>query len=102
MFANEQAMRNTVNNELEISAAESVASSAVKTAIDLEATMVVVLTETGTSARLLAKYRPQVPILAFTVAADVARQINGYLRNVQTQVKSSTRDSKCWYFACFK
>lgn len=79
-------MRNTVNAEMTISPAESVTSSAVKTAIDLGATMVVVLTETGTSARLLAKYRPQVPILAFTAAHNVARQINGYLRNVQTQV----------------
>lgn len=67
--------------------AESVASSAVKTAIDLDASMVVVLTETGTTARLLAKYRPDMPILAFTAAADSARQMNGYLRNVHTQVR---------------
>nr|AIT69995.1 pyruvate kinase [Dictyopteris undulata] len=84
-----QAMRNTVNAEIPTSPAESVASSAVKTAIDLKASMVVVLTETGTTARLLAKYRPEVPILAFTAAHDVARQINGYLRNVQTQVIGS-------------
>lgn len=83
-----QAMRNTVMAEFDaMEPAESVASSAVKTAIDLDAAMVVVLTETGTTARLLAKYRPDMPILAFTAAADCARQINGYLRNVQTQVR---------------
>lgn len=81
-------MRNTVMKEPDyiMEPAESVASSAVKTAIDLGAAMVVVLTETGTTARLLAKYRPDVPILAFTAAADAARQMNGYLRNVQSQV----------------
>lgn len=64
--------------------------------------MVVVLTETGTSARLLAKYRPEMPILAFTAAHDVARQINGYLRNVNTQVSrllyevlQGSRDVQC-------
>ncbi|CAM9309559.1 unnamed protein product [Pylaiella littoralis] len=81
-----QAMRNTVMREIDVmEPAESVASSAVKTAIDLKASMVVVLTETGTTARLLAKYRPDMPILAFTAAADAARQMNGYLRNVQCQ-----------------
>lgn len=83
-----QAMRNTVMREIDqMEPAESVASSAVKTAIDLRAAMVVVLTETGTTARLLAKYRPDMPILAFTAAADAARQTNGYLRNVHTQVR---------------
>ena len=67
-------------------AAESVASSAVKTAIDLKASMVIVLTETGTTARMLAKYRPHVPILAFTASHTVAKQMNGYLRNVYPEV----------------
>lgn len=79
-------MRNTVMAEIKVDPAESIASSCVKTAIDLDASMVVVLTETGTTARLLAKYRPNMPILAFTAAPDTARQINGYLRNVHTQV----------------
>lgn len=80
-------MRNTVMAEMKVEPAESVASSCVKTAIDLDAAMLVVLTETGTTARLLAKYRPDMPILAFTAAPDVARQLNGYLRNVHTQVR---------------
>lgn len=85
-----QAMRNTILKEDEkMEAAESVASSAVKTAIDLKASMVIVLTETGTTARMLAKYRPQVPILAFTASHTVAKQMNGYLRNVYPEVIGS-------------
>lgn len=88
-------MRNTVMREVDaIEPAESVASSAVKTAIDLRATMVVVLSETGNTARLLAKYRPDMPILAFTAAADAARQMNGYLRNVHTQVSDERREGE--------
>eukprot|EP00953_Heterococcus_sp_UTEX-ZZ885_P009685 5688-Heterococcus_DN1.PRE.1 len=68
---------------------ESVGSSAVKTAIDTNATMIVVLTETGTTARLIAKYRPSMPILAFTSSEETARQCNGYLRNVSTKVIGS-------------
>ena len=91
-FHMDQAMRNTVMQEIDtMEPAESVASSAVKTAIDLDATMVIVLTETGNTARLLAKYRPDVPILAFTAAADAARQMNGYLRNVHSQVNERER-----------
>lgn len=41
-----------------ITPAESVASSAVKTASDVGASLIVVLTESGSSARLVAKYRP--------------------------------------------
>lgn len=92
-------MRNTILKENPIiEPAESVASSAVKTAIDLKATMVIVLSETGTTARLLAKYRPQVPILAFTAAYPVARQMNGYLRNVYPEVRQRRNRpfSLCW------
>lgn len=85
-----QSMRNTILKETDkLEPAESVASSAVKTAIDLKASMVIVLSETGTTARLLAKYRPSVPILAFTAAHTAARQMNGYLRNVYPEVIGS-------------
>ncbi|CAM9296416.1 unnamed protein product [Choristocarpus tenellus] len=86
-----QAMRNTVMREDEyvMTPAESVASSAVKTAIDLDSPMIVVLTETGTTARLIAKYRPLAPIIAYTAQHDVARQCNGFCRGVETQVIGS-------------
>eukprot|EP01084_Bolivina_argentea_P073560 133481_1 len=81
-----QAVRNTVLSEKNaMRPAESVASSAVKTAFDTKAAMIVVLTETGTTARLIAKYRPSMPILAFTGLEETARQCNGLLRNVSTK-----------------
>ncbi|CAM9738459.1 unnamed protein product [Discosporangium mesarthrocarpum] len=84
-------MRNTVLSEMDcpMTPAESVASSAVKTAIDLKAPIIVVMTETGNTARLIAKYRPSMPLIAFTAAPEVARQCNGYLRSVYTQVIGS-------------
>jgi pyruvate kinase len=72
-----------------MSPAESVASSAVKTVFDTDAKLIVVLTESGTSARLIAKYHPGVPILALTPYADVARQCQGYVKNVRSSVLAS-------------
>jgi len=62
---------------------EAVASSAVKTAMDINASMVVVLTETGTTARLVAKYRPEVPLLVLTGMPEVARQVKGYMKGAE-------------------
>mmetsp|Transcript_10996 Transcript_10996/g.16388 ORF Transcript_10996/g.16388 Transcript_10996/m.16388 type:complete len:323 (+) Transcript_10996:684-1652(+) len=85
-----QAVRNTVIYEKGVmDGPESVASSAVKTAIDTAATLIVVLTESGTTARLIAKYRPAMPVIAYTSSSEVARQCNGFLRNVSTQVIGS-------------
>jgi len=54
---------------------ESVCSAAVKATIDSICTLIVVLTETGTTARLVAKYRPYVPILAITASGTTLRQL---------------------------
>lgn len=43
-----------------ISLVESIASSAVKTSWDLSTPLIIVVSETGASARLVAKYRPHV------------------------------------------
>ena len=43
---------------------ESVCSSAVKTVIDSDCKLIIALTETGHTARVIAKYRPPCPILA--------------------------------------
>lgn len=48
---------------------ESLASSAVRTAHKVRATLIIVLTRGGSTARLVAKYRPSVPVL--TVAVPV-------------------------------
>merc|ERR1712187_426974 len=58
-----------------VSADEAVAASAVKTAIDMKATLLVVLTSDGSAAQLVAKYRPEVPILALTDKQVTVRQL---------------------------
>jgi len=45
---------------------EVVCSYAVRAANDLKATVIITLTESGSTARLVAKYRPRVPILCVT------------------------------------
>ena len=45
---------------------ESVCSSAVRTASDVGAALIIVVTENGLTARIVAKYRPKQPILALS------------------------------------
>ncbi|URD86496.1 Pyruvate kinase [Musa troglodytarum] len=52
---------------LPMSPLESLASSAVRTANKAKAKLIVVLTRGGTTAKLVAKYRPSVPILSVVV-----------------------------------
>jgi len=63
----------------QLSYAEAAASSTVKTACDIAAKAIIVLSETGETARLLAKFHPNSPILAVCPDGCVARQIEGYL-----------------------
>jgi pyruvate kinase len=56
----------------EISFAESMASSAVKTAWDLDATLLIALSENGDTARFVSKYRPHCPIMAVTTKQEIA------------------------------
>lgn len=58
---------------------EAVASSAVTLATDVAAKFILVNTQTGTIDRLVAKYRPAVPILVSTNTEHVARQCS-YIR----------------------
>jgi pyruvate kinase len=69
-----------------VSPTESIASSAVKTARDLNAKLIIVLTESGITGRLIAKYRPKTLILAITPHSVVARQMNGVLKGVKSQL----------------
>lgn len=70
-------------------ATESVASSAVKTAFDVDAKMIVVLTETGSTAQMIAKYRPSMPMLVLTAMEEVARQTQGVIKSAQCKVIGS-------------
>ena len=73
----------------QMSVPESVASSAVKTAIDMGAKCIVVCSETGNSARLVSKYRPSAPILMYTNSESTARVTNGLCRGVTSIVTQS-------------
>merc|ERR1712176_1161880 len=54
---------------------ESMCSSAVKTALETKCALILALTETGHTARLLSKYRPEAPILAITASESTCRQL---------------------------
>lgn len=55
------------NVTLPMSPLESLASSAVRTAHKVGATIIIVLTREGITARLVAKYRPSIPILTVAI-----------------------------------
>jgi pyruvate kinase len=73
----------------QMSIAEAVASSAVKTAIDIGAKAILVCSETGNTARLVAKYRPPMPVLVLTATESVARQVQGLVRGLKCHVMGS-------------
>ncbi|DAZ93153.1 TPA: hypothetical protein N0F65_006352 [Lagenidium giganteum] len=54
---------------------ESIASSAVKTAHEMKAKLLIVLTDTGYTARKVAKYKPTVPVMCFTPSRKIGRQL---------------------------
>jgi len=58
-----------------ISIAETVASYAVATAIDLQATLIITLTETGLTSRLVCKYRPPMPVISITTWNHTVQQL---------------------------
>jgi pyruvate kinase len=55
--------------------AEIVAGAAYRAAHTLNAAAIVVFTSSGSSAKLVSRYRPGVPIYAFTRSAELARQL---------------------------
>jgi pyruvate kinase len=64
-----------------MSSVETVCSAAVKSIVDSDCSLIVALTETGSTARSIAKYRPSVPILAITASETTVRQL-GVVRGV--------------------
>jgi pyruvate kinase len=55
--------------------AESVACAAVSSVLDLKVDLIVVATETGKLARMVAKYKPEVPVVCVSVNECVIQQI---------------------------
>ena len=70
-------------------AGESLASSAVKTAIDVKASLILVLSESGTTARYVSKFRSGSAIVCLTTKGHVARQAAGLNLGVHAYVVES-------------
>lgn len=88
-----QSIRNSVKARYHhFSMGESIASSAVKTAIDIGAKVIVVLSESGATARYIAKFRPGMPVAVLTPDQTVARQSFGILKGCYAFVVDSLED----------
>eukprot|EP00929_Paragymnodinium_shiwhaense_P010602 TRINITY_DN1153_c0_g2_i1.p1 TRINITY_DN1153_c0_g2~~TRINITY_DN1153_c0_g2_i1.p1 ORF type:complete len:516 (-),score=156.67 TRINITY_DN1153_c0_g2_i1:169-1716(-) len=59
----------------EMASVESICSAAVKASIDSNCKLIVALTETGHTAKLIAKYRPAATILAISASETSVRQL---------------------------
>jgi pyruvate kinase len=58
------------------SIAETICESIAHAAADVHMRAIAVFTETGNTARLISKYRPRVPVFAFTPFAEVGNRMN--------------------------
>ena len=89
-----QAVRNsTLSRYGTLSTSESIASSAVKTAIDIHAKAIIVCSETGTTAAQVAKFRPGRPINVLTTSERVANQSYGILKGCDAHVLKSLEET---------
>lgn len=81
-----KAMRN-VTKPIHVN--ESIASSAVLCARQVGAKLILCFTEKGGTARLVAKYRPLIPVLAATTFTQTARQLEAHFGVVSYHHKFS-------------
>ena len=65
----------SISKSARLEVAESVCSSAVKAAMDVGAKILIAMTETGQTARLVAKYRPSQPIIALSENDSTVKQL---------------------------
>jgi len=85
-----QAVRNsTMARYGHLSTSESIASSAVKTAIDVDSKAIIVCSESGATAAQIAKFRPGRPIIVLTTQEQTARQTYGVLKGCKAFVLPS-------------
>lgn len=55
---------------------DAISHASVQTAADLQAAAIITPTESGSTARMVSRYRPKTPIIAYTTDAKVARRLN--------------------------
>jgi pyruvate kinase len=85
-----QAVRNsTLARYGGLGTSESIASSAVKTCIDVNAKAIVVCSESGATATQIAKFRPGRPITVLTTSGTTARQCYGVLKGCNARILPS-------------
>ena len=88
-----QAVRNsTIRKFGQLSTSESIASSAVKTAIDVNAAAIIVCSETGNTASQIAKFRPGMKVIVLTTVPQTATQSFGVLKGCTCKVLDSFDD----------
>ena len=73
---NEEHYRPQRHAEIQISVSDATAHAACLTAKDVNAAAIVTVSESGTTARLLSKYRPEQPIIACVMREQVQRQLS--------------------------
>ncbi|KAK8790974.1 hypothetical protein WA158_005605 [Blastocystis sp. Blastoise] len=83
-----------LTKEGNVTVPESIASSAVKTAIDVNAKLIIVLTSTGSTARQVAKYRPPQFIYVLAETKAVATQVEGVIRGTKCRSIESMMGSE--------
>mmetsp|Transcript_26176 Transcript_26176/g.71810 ORF Transcript_26176/g.71810 Transcript_26176/m.71810 type:complete len:506 (-) Transcript_26176:837-2354(-) len=76
-----------------LSTSESIASSAVKTAIDIGAKAIIVCSESGATAQQIAKFRAGRPVTVLTTSEQVARQTFGYMKGCKATVIPSVEET---------
>lgn len=84
-------MRSTMATGTKVGHVESAASTAVKMACDIGAKAIIVLSETGETARNLCKFHPAVPVIAVVNHARIGRIIEGYMCNAMSIVTAIPR-----------
>jgi len=89
-----QAVRNSTLNRFGfLSTSESIASSSVKTAIDVSAKAIIVCSESGATATQVAKFRPGMPVYVLTTNSRAARICYGYLKGCKSRKLASLADT---------
>ncbi|HEX2927817.1 MAG TPA: pyruvate kinase [Ruminiclostridium sp.] len=66
----------TTHTELNTSVTNAISHATCTTALDLKAAAIITVTQSGHTARMIARFRPACPIIATTVNPKVQRQLN--------------------------